>query len=112
MAPGRWGVPQLRDFRVVLSRPQGVFLPGETVTGELLLSTSAPLPCRSLCVHLTHKATAEWGELAPVSLERESGSSASGAAGVRAAAPAHEFQGATVYAAATRSLWGSSEATE
>jgi hypothetical protein len=43
-----------------------VYCPGDTVTGELRLSTDAPVESRGLHIRLEHKSVVHWHELEKV----------------------------------------------
>ena len=48
----------MTDFRLEL--PRYTYAAGETVSGRLLLSTSAPIVCKGLRIRLEHKAVTHW----------------------------------------------------
>jgi len=57
----KWGT-HVTEFS--LSLPDNrVYCPGDTVTGELRLSTDAPVECRGLHIRLEHKSVVHWTEL-------------------------------------------------
>ena len=53
----KWGT-HVTEFAVAL--PRQVYCPGDTVCGELHLSTDAPMECRGLHVRLEHKSVVHW----------------------------------------------------
>jgi len=55
-----WGRADVQDFGIVLRKPSGIFVPGEVVEGQVILTTSQPIVCRGLRVLLQHKAAVHW----------------------------------------------------
>lgn len=81
-----WGRSDVRNFKIELKRASRVFIPGEVVEGDLVLETTAPIPCRGLRMQLEHKSVIHWH---------------TGSGDDR-----RDYHGERVYARERRTVWG------
>ena len=59
---------KLKDFLLQFDQPECVFLPGELVSGQLLVSLSKEITFSKIRVQLVGKAEVLWTEAVPVPL--------------------------------------------
>ena len=59
---------KLKDFQIQLEEPERVFLPGDLVSGQLLVNLSEEITFSKIQVQLVGRGDVHWTETVPVPL--------------------------------------------